>query len=90
VPSQDPSLQRYLQNPTNSFPLNGTIAGALAEEHTAGDTTAIQKARHIYDTCSPPGAMTNPAMAGAEVTAVWACTSNGVATAPISIPYHAA
>jgi transglutaminase-like putative cysteine protease len=45
--SRDPSLQRYLE-PDKLVPLNGTIA-ELAVEHTAGDTTPIQKARHIYD-----------------------------------------
>ena len=40
-------LHRYLQ-PDKLVPLNGVIA-QLAKEHTAGDTTDIQKAHHIYE-----------------------------------------
>jgi len=42
-----PLLHRYLE-PDELVPLNGAIA-ELAREHTAGDTTQIEKARHIYD-----------------------------------------
>src|SRR5947199_64406 len=44
---RDANLQRYLE-PDKLVPLNGAIAD-LAREHTAGDATPIQKARHIYD-----------------------------------------
>src|SRR5260370_14646927 len=45
--SRDPNLQRFLE-PDKLVPLNGRLAD-VAKEHTAGDTTPIQKARHIYD-----------------------------------------
>src|SRR6266568_1937360 len=53
--SHDSNLQRYLE-PDKLVPLNGTIA-ELAKEHTAGDTTAIQKAGTFTITFSPPCAM---------------------------------
>src|SRR5260370_1298630 len=43
--SRDPNLQRFLE-PDKLVPLNGRIA-ELAKEHTARDTTPIQKARHF-------------------------------------------
>jgi len=43
--ARSPNLQRYLE-PDKLVPLNGMIA-ELAMEHTAGDTTPIQKARQI-------------------------------------------
>jgi transglutaminase-like putative cysteine protease len=42
-----PPLRRYLE-PDELVSLNGAIA-ELAREHTAGDTTQIEKARHIYE-----------------------------------------
>jgi transglutaminase-like putative cysteine protease len=71
--SRDPSLQRYLE-PDKLVPLNGTIA-ELAKEHTAGDTTPIQKARHIYDYVVATMRYDKTGEGWGRGDAVWACTS---------------
>jgi transglutaminase-like putative cysteine protease len=71
--SRDPSLQRYLE-PDKLVPLNGTIA-ELAREHTAGDTTPIQKARHIYDYVLATMRYDKTGEGWGRGDAVWACTS---------------
>jgi len=71
--SRDPSLQRYLE-PDKLVPLNGTIA-ELAGEHTAGDTSAIQKARHIYDYVLATMRYDKSGEGWGRGDAVWACTS---------------
>jgi len=71
--SRDPSLQRYLE-PDKLVPLNGTIA-ELAREHTAGDTSAIQKARHIYDYVLATMRYDKSGEGWGRGDAVWACTS---------------
>jgi transglutaminase-like putative cysteine protease len=71
--SRDPSLQRYLE-PDKLVPLNGTIA-ELAKEHTAGDTTPIQKARHIYDYVLATMRYDKTGEGWGRGDAVWACTS---------------
>jgi transglutaminase-like putative cysteine protease len=71
--SHDPNLQRYLQ-PDKLVPLNGTIA-ELAKEHTAGDTTSIQKARHIYDYVLATMRYDKSGEGWGRGDAIWACTS---------------
>jgi len=71
--SRHPSLQRYLE-PDKLVPLNGTIA-ELAGEHTAGDTTPIQKARHIYDYVLATMRYDKSGEGWGRGDAVWACTS---------------
>jgi len=71
--SRHPSLQRYLQ-PDKLVPLNGIIA-ELAGEHTAGDTTPIQKARHIYDYVLATMRYDKSGEGWGRGDAVWACTS---------------
>jgi len=71
--SPEPNLKRYLQ-PDNLVPLNGTIA-ELAKEHTAGDTTPIQKARHIYDYVVATMRYDKTGEGWGRGDAVWACTS---------------
>jgi len=71
--SRDPSLERYLE-PDKLVPLNGMIA-ELAREHTAGDTTAIQKARHIYDYVLATMRYDKSGEGWGRGDAVWACTS---------------
>jgi transglutaminase-like putative cysteine protease len=71
--SRDPSLQRYLE-PDKLVPLNGTIA-ELAKEHTAGDTTPIQKARHIYDYVLATMRYDKTGEGWGRGDAIWACTA---------------
>jgi transglutaminase-like putative cysteine protease len=71
--SRDPNLQRYLE-PDKLVPLSGTIA-ELAKEHTAGDTTAIQKARHIYDYILATMRYDKTGEGWGRGDAIWACTS---------------
>jgi transglutaminase-like putative cysteine protease len=71
--SPNPNLQRYLE-PDKLVPLNGTIA-ELAKEHTAGDATAIQKARHIYDYVLATMRYDKSGEGWGRGDAVWACTS---------------
>jgi hypothetical protein len=70
---RDPNLQRYLE-PDKLIPLNGVIA-ELAREHTAGDTTPIQKARHIYDYVLATMRYDKTGEGWGRGDAVWACTS---------------
>jgi transglutaminase-like putative cysteine protease len=70
---RDPKLERYLE-PDKLVPLNGTIA-ELAREHTAGDTTAIQKARHIYDYVLATMRYDKSGEGWGRGDAIWACTS---------------
>jgi len=71
--SRDANLERYLE-PDKLVPLNGTIA-ELAKEHTAGDTTALQKARHIYDYVLATMRYDKTGEGWGRGDAVWACTS---------------
>ena len=71
--SHDSNLQRYLE-PDKLVPLNGTIA-ELAKEHTAGDTTALQKARHIYDYVLATMRYDKSGEGWGRGDAIWACTS---------------
>lgn len=68
-----PKLERYLE-PDKLVPLNGTIA-ALAKEHTAGDTTPIQKARHIYDYVLATMRYDKTGEGWGRGDAIWACTA---------------
>jgi transglutaminase-like putative cysteine protease len=70
---REPNLERYLE-PDKLVPLSGTIA-SLAKEHTAGDTTAIQKARHIYDYVVATMRYDKTGEGWGRGDAVWACTS---------------
>jgi len=71
--SHDPNLKRYLE-PDKLVPLNGTIA-ELAKEHTAGDNTPIQKARHIYDYVLATMRYDKTGEGWGRGDAIWACTS---------------
>jgi transglutaminase-like putative cysteine protease len=71
--SADPLLQRYLE-PDNMVPLSGTIAD-LAREHTAGDTTQIEKARHIYEYVVSTMRYDKSGEGWGRGDAIWACTS---------------
>lgn len=71
--ASDPMLQRYLE-PDKLVPLNGFIA-QLAKEHTAGDTTPIEKARHIYDYVISTMRYDKTGTGWGRGDAVWACTS---------------
>jgi len=73
VPSSDPTLHRYLE-PDKLVPLSGTIAG-LAKEHTAGDTTQIEKARHIYEYVVSTMRYDKTGEGWGRGDAIWACTS---------------
>jgi transglutaminase-like putative cysteine protease len=70
---RDPSLQRYLE-PDKLVSLNGTIA-ELARDHTAGDTTQIQKARHIYDYVLATMRYDKTGEGWGRGDAIWACTA---------------
>ena len=71
--SRDPEMRRYLE-PDKLVPLNGTIA-ELAKEHTAGDTTEIQKARHIYEYVVATMRYDKSGEGWGRGDAIWACTS---------------
>jgi transglutaminase-like putative cysteine protease len=71
--ASDPMLKRYLE-PDTLVPLDGTIA-ALAKEHTAGDTTQIEKARHIYEYVVSTMRYDKTGEGWGRGDAVWACTS---------------
>jgi transglutaminase-like putative cysteine protease len=71
--SPEPNLQRYLE-PDKLVPLKGMIA-ELAKEHTAGDTTAIQRARHIYDYVLATMRYDKTGEGWGRGDAIWACTS---------------
>ena len=69
----NPMLKRYLE-PDKLVPLNGVIA-QLAKERTAGDTTSIEKARHIYDYVVSTMRYDKSGSGWGRGDAVWACTS---------------
>jgi transglutaminase-like putative cysteine protease len=71
--SHEPNLQRYLE-PDKLIPLNGTIA-ELAREHTAGDTTNLEKARHIYDYVLATMRYDKTGEGWGRGDAIWACTA---------------
>jgi transglutaminase-like putative cysteine protease len=73
TPSHDPLFKRYLE-PDKLVPLDGTIA-ELASEHTAGDTTTIQKARHIYDYVLAIMRYDKTGEGWGRGDAIWACTA---------------
>jgi len=73
VSSSDPMFRRYLE-PDKLVPLSGTIA-ELAKEHTAGDTTQIQKARHIYEYVVSTMRYDKTGEGWGRGDAIWACTS---------------
>jgi transglutaminase-like putative cysteine protease len=70
---KDPMLRRYLE-PDKLVPLNGTIE-QLAKEHTAGDTTPIEKSRHIYEYVVSTMRYDKSGDGWGRGDAVWACTS---------------
>ncbi len=72
-PSNDPLMKRYLE-PDKLVPLNGTIA-ELAQQQTAGDTTPLQKARHIYEYVVATMRYDKSGEGWGHGDAVWACTS---------------
>jgi transglutaminase-like putative cysteine protease len=72
--SRPPDLQRYLE-PDKLVPLNGVIAD-LAKELTAGDTTTLAKARHIYDYVLATMRYDKSGEGWGRGDAVWACTLN--------------
>ncbi|MGB7284363.1 MAG: transglutaminase-like domain-containing protein [Candidatus Acidiferrum sp.] len=69
----DPMLRRYLE-PDKLVPLNGVIA-ELAREHTVGDTTQLEKARHIYEYVVSTMRYDKSGQGWGRGDAVWACTS---------------
>jgi transglutaminase-like putative cysteine protease len=71
--SSSPDLQRYL-GPNKLVPLNGVIAD-LARQQTAGDTTTLAKARHIYDYVIATMRYDKSGEGWGRGDAVWACTS---------------
>jgi transglutaminase-like putative cysteine protease len=68
-----PDLQRYLE-PDKLVPLNGVIA-ELAKQETAGDTTTLEKARHIYDYVLATMRYDKSGQGWGRGDAVWACSS---------------
>lgn len=71
--SSDPKLQRYL-HPDKLVPLDSMIA-ELAREHTRGDTTDLEKARHIYDYVVATLRYDKSGAGWGRGDAIWACTS---------------
>jgi transglutaminase-like putative cysteine protease len=71
--STPPDLQRYLQ-PDELIPLNGVIA-QLAAQNTAGDTTTLAAARHIYEYVVATMRYDKSGQGWGRGDAVWACTS---------------
>jgi transglutaminase-like putative cysteine protease len=71
--ASDPLMQRYLE-PDKLVPLSGTIA-ELAKQQTAGDTTPLQKARHIYDYIVATLRYDKTGEGWGRGDAIWACTS---------------
>ena len=72
-PADDPLMKRYLE-PDKLVPLNDTIA-QLARQQTAGDTTTLQKARHIYDYVVATMRYDKSGEGWGRGDAIWACTS---------------
>ena len=73
TPSSDPMMKRYLE-PDKLVPLNDTIA-ELSRQQTAGDTTPLQKARHIYDYVVATMRYDKTGEGWGRGDAVWACTA---------------
>jgi transglutaminase-like putative cysteine protease len=73
TPANDPLLKRYLE-PDKLVPLNDTIA-ELAKQQTSGDTTPLQKARHIYDYVVATMRYDKSGEGWGRGDAIWACTS---------------
>jgi len=73
TPPSDPLLKRYLE-PDKLVPLTGAIA-ELSRQQTAGDTTQLQKARHIYDYVVATMRYDKTGEGWGRGDAVWACTS---------------
>jgi transglutaminase-like putative cysteine protease len=73
VSPSDPMFRRYLE-PDKLVPLNGTIT-ELAKEHTVGDTTQIEKARHIYEYVVSTMRYDKTGEGWGRGDALWACTS---------------
>jgi len=73
TPAIDPLMKRYLE-PDKLVPLNDTIA-ALAKQQTAGDTTPLQKARHIYDYVVATMRYDKTGEGWGRGDAIWACTA---------------
>ena len=71
--SARPVLQRYLE-PDDLIPLDGMIAD-LAGQNTAGDTTTLAAARHIYDYVVATMRYDKSGDGWGRGDAVWACTS---------------
>jgi hypothetical protein len=69
----DPMLARYLE-PDKLVPLNGVIAD-LAKEHTAGDTSDLVKAHHIYNYVVSTMHYDKTGEGWGRGDAVWACSS---------------
>ena len=72
-PANDPLVKRYLE-PDKLVPLNDTIA-ELARQQTAGDTTPLQKARHIYDYVVATMRYDKTGEGWGRGDAIWACTA---------------
>jgi len=72
LPVNDPQLKRYLE-PDKLVPLNDTIA-ELARQQTAGETTALQKARSIYDYVVATMRYDKSGEGWGRGDAVWACS----------------
>lgn len=72
-PVPDSLLQRYLE-PDKLVPLNGVIA-QLAKDHTAGDTSDIAKAHHIYEYVVSTMRYDKTGEGWGRGDAVWACSS---------------
>jgi len=72
-PTNEAMLKRYLE-PDRLVPLNEPIA-QLARQQTAGDTTPVQKARHIYDYVVATMRYDKSGEGWGRGDAVWACTS---------------
>ncbi len=71
--SPSPELQRYLE-PDYLVPLNGVIAD-LAKRRTAGDTSDLAKARHIYNYVLANMRYDKSGEGWGRGDAVWACGS---------------
>jgi transglutaminase-like putative cysteine protease len=66
-------MKRYLE-PDKLVPLNGTIA-ELAKQQTSGDTTPLEKARHIYNYVVATMRYDKTGEGWGHGDAIWACTA---------------
>jgi len=73
LPATDPLLRRYLE-PDKLVPLSGTIAD-LSRQQTAGDTTPLEKARHIYYYVVATLRYDKSGEGWGRGDAIWACTA---------------